>query len=126
MSPEMSETQIFDSLLPKYIKIENPTHGEPEHMRLRSFPLVIRLHKFKKENKQLEFVYSELLLYRHFRSEDELHRNDPKRCAELYMECLEGESISRVEKIKSIVMKYQEGVEEGRMKADELLESANS
>ena len=70
-------------LLPKYITLSDPRPGEPCYLRLHSFPLVVRLHKFNRTKQRHEYLYSELLQYHAFRSEEELSRNDEKQCAEL-------------------------------------------
>ena len=53
-------------------------------MKLRSFPLVLRMHKFKESKNPHEFFYSELLLYKHWRSEDELREDSFDECLKLF------------------------------------------
>ena len=53
-------------------------------MRLRTFPAVLRMHRFKEEKDAHEFFFSELLLYKHWRSEDELFPDDFESCLNLF------------------------------------------
>jgi hypothetical protein len=55
--------------LPKYIKLN---HGG--HMRLRGFPLILRIHSSKKKKEEYEGIYSELLLFSNWRDENELRQ----------------------------------------------------
>ena len=57
MNPDMTEEEIYELVLPKYIMITDPVPGEPEYMSLRSYPLAARLHKFQKNNDHLEYIY---------------------------------------------------------------------
>ena len=86
MTSGMTDEDLYKLALPKYIKLLNPLSVEPTYMSLRSFPLVIRLHKYRKNHDPLEYIYSELLLYKAFKDESEFLREDDKKCAELYME----------------------------------------
>ena len=117
----MSVDEYKSKLLPKYIELTNPLPGEPQYLRLRSFPIAIKQNMINKDNKQHEYLYSELLLYKPFRNEEELHPHDMKQCAELYLECNEGEEITKLQKVKRILMEHQESVVEGREKAQEIL-----
>ena len=54
--------------LPKTIQLQNNLGV----MKLRSYPCVLRMHKFKESSDPHQFFYSELLLYRHWRKEEEL------------------------------------------------------
>ena len=55
-------------------------------MRLRSFPCVLRMHKFKESHDPHQFFYSELLLYKHWRNEEDLREDDQEKCFELFNE----------------------------------------
>ena len=91
---DMSVEEYSSILLPKYITLLDPKPGEPCYLKLRSFPLVVRLHKFNHTKERHEYLYSELLQYHAFRSEEELSRHDEKQCAELYCETVNGEEIT--------------------------------
>ena len=117
----MSVKEFSNLLLPKYISLLNPKPGEPRYLRLRSFPLIVRLHKFNCTKERHEYLYSELLQYRAFRCEEQLSRNDEKQCAELYCETADGEEITKVVKLKNILMEHQESVQEGKSKAESIL-----
>ena len=121
---EMSVEEYSSLLLPKYISLSDPKPGEPCYLRLRSFPLVVRLHKFNRTKERHEYLYSEILQYHAFRNEEELCRNDEKQCAELYCETVNGEGITKVVKLKSILMEHQESVLEGKSKAEAILSDA--
>ena len=69
-------------------------------------------------------MYSELLLYRSFLSEDELYRNDEKKCAELYCEKVDNADETKIEKVKGIVMEHLESVLEGKEKAEAIIQSS--
>ena len=121
---DMSVEEYSNLLLPKYISLLDPKPGEPRYLRLRSFPLVVRLHKFNVTKERHEYLYSELLQYRAFRCESQLSRNDEKQCAELYCESANGEEITKVVKLKNILMEHQESVQEGKSKAEAILSDA--
>ena len=121
---DMSVKEYSNLLLPKYISLLDPKPGEPRYLRLRSFPLVVRLHKFNITKERHEYLYSELLQYRAFRCEEQLSRNDEKQCAELYRETANGEEITKVVKLKNILMEHQESVQEGKSKAEAILSDA--
>ena len=121
---DMSVKEYSSLLLPKYISLSDPKPGEPCYLRLRSFPLVVRLHKFNRTKEHHEYLSSELLQYHAFRSEEELSRNDEKQCAELYCETVNGEEITKVVKLKNILMEHQESVLEGKSKAEAILSAA--
>ena len=59
----------YTEKLPKYIKLN---HGG--HMRLRGFPLILRIHSSKKKKEPYEDIYSELLLFCPWRNENELRQ----------------------------------------------------
>ena len=94
-------------------------------LSLRKFPLVVRFHKPKKDQ-HLEYIYSELLLYKPFRSEDEFCRDNEERCIALYLDKYPDSSLTKIEAVKNIVMPYLNSVLEGREKAEELLAQQKS
>ena len=89
-------------------------------MRRRSFEAVIRRHKFKQELNPHEFFYSELLLFRPWFSETELHQDSAELCQILYNECdakkmNEGESLlTKIEIVQKGLFPHRLDVQEGR------------
>ena len=49
MNSEITEAEIEELLLPKYMQISDPIPGEHMFMSLHSHPLVARLHKLRKD-----------------------------------------------------------------------------
>ena len=77
-----SEQQIFDSTtcLPCHIFLFDKKLG---YMRIRSFPAILRIHSKKKDNH--EQLYSEMMLYCHWRNEvEDLKRWCPTECESQY------------------------------------------
>ena len=70
---------ITGGKLPKYIRL---TDGSP--MKLRTYPMILRLHASKNKTNPHERIYSELLLFWPWRSEDDLHPHDEEECRKLY------------------------------------------
>ena len=91
--------------LPKgtYIKLAN----DMGYMRLRNIPAVLRMHNYSREDAQKE-MYSEILFYRPFRSEEELPSNDFEKCIELFSEMDPGEDLKPIECQKSKIDKVKE------------------
>ena len=67
--------------MPIVIQLKDPLLG---CMKLREFEAVLKYHKFREDVDALGFFYSELLLYKHWRSEDELRDDDFDACLALY------------------------------------------
>ena len=63
--------------LPHAIQLSDPQLG---YMRCRTFPAVFREHKFKEQKDPHQFYYNELLMYKHWRSEDEFSTTDVTQC----------------------------------------------
>ena len=93
--------------LPKgsYIKLAN----NMGYMRLRNIPSVLRMHNYSKEDAQKE-MYSEILFYRPFRTEQELPNNDFDKCIELFSEMDPGEDMKPIESQKSKIQKVKEKI----------------
>jgi hypothetical protein len=73
-----------ESHLPKYIKIEI-SNRQSVIMSLRTKPAVMRLHKFKETGDYHQFMYSEMLLFYHWRKEtEELEYESSTQCKILY------------------------------------------
>ena len=70
---------MTDTFLPNYIKLSNDTY-----MKVRKTPAVLRKHRFRIDTQYHEFLYSDLLFYLPWRSEDELFYDNFERCLELY------------------------------------------
>ena len=135
----MTVEQYRELLLPRYIEISDPYEGEPKYMclRINTGAKAIRTHNFQKSKNNHEFLYSELLQYTPWRNEEkDLHLNNSEACADCYNEKVshalpeghvesEGEgdnSVTKVNKVKSILMEHLEDVEEGKRKAAEILD----
>ena len=56
------------------------------YMRLRSVPAVLRMHKFREDKDPHEYFFSELLLYRPWQNEAELHPHNLEACLNLFEE----------------------------------------
>ena len=80
-----SWSNTLESEMPRYIKLDSKLGN----MKLRNHPSILRMHKFREDKDPHEFFYSELLLYRPWRSENELFPNDLRRCLELFDEEVE-------------------------------------
>ena len=97
--------------LPSFLKIDNPYPGEPPYMKKRNYPAVLRFHKFKADSNHKEYFFSEALLYRPFRKEEQLDQeirmlvpdtDDWRRFS------------SEIKCVKTQVMEYLEDVQEAR------------
>lgn len=87
-------------------------------MHIRKDPCVIRIHKINKSNNIHEFIYSELLLFHPWMTEEELHESDFNRCLEMYETPSNDESLTRIEVVKSLLLPHLNSVQEGRAKVD--------
>ena len=81
--------QVITSWNPQF-EVPLPTHiqlgGNLGYMKLRGVPAVLRLHKFREDKNPHEYFFSELLLYRPWRNEEELHPHDIDACLRLLKE----------------------------------------
>ena len=91
--------------LPKgtYIQLAN----NMGYMRLRNIPSVLRMHNYGKEDAMKE-MYSEVLFYCPFRTEQELPSNDIDRCIDIFSEMDIGENLKPLESQKSKIQKVKE------------------
>ena len=106
--------------LPTVISLNDPKLGI---MRLRTFPAILQRRKFKESEHAHEYFYSEALLYRHWRSEDELHPDSFDECLTLFNEpspC--NESITHVLYVKTHLFPEMNAVETARIMVEELSE----
>ena len=120
-SKEMGVEEYRSLLLPRYIELSNPQPGEPKFMRLREHPLAIKQHPINRSKHEHEYLYSELLAYRPFRNESELMRSNQQKCAKLFLEKNDNDEMTKIEKVKTIVMEHLESVLEGKSKAEVIL-----
>ncbi len=94
--------------IPQYTKLRNPLPKENPVQYKRSFPAALRFHKVNWDNKPHKFFLSELMLYIHFRDEEEEFRpDDPDFIEDLYTRNFE-----KIQRIKSKVMEHLHDVEE--------------
>ena len=96
-------------------------------MKLRGTPKVLRQHKFREENNPHEFFFSQLLLYRPWRKEEELFPSDIEECIQLYQEVDAEEAHksqhlrkSKVEKVQEKLFPLKNDVEEARAILEDL------
>ena len=101
--------------LPEYIVL-----GNGKMMRKRGFAAVLRRHKFKYDIDPHEFCYSEMLLFRPWRNENDLFSNMIDDCLNLYDECDRNAEIvneiplNKTETVKRGLFPHLIDVEEGR------------
>ena len=93
--------------LPEFIELDNPHPGEPNFMRKRNYPAVLRFHKVKASLQPEEYYYSEALLYTPFRSEAELEKRVAEASADNYITLN-----SKIQAVKFQVMEHLESTEE--------------
>jgi len=117
--PEMSNPQS----LPKYIELNDKNKSK---MRLRCFPAVLRMHRFKEENDAHEFFFSELLLYRHWRSEEELFPHDFESCLQLFQRKVENTETLVINWVKDNLFPEMNNVELARAVLEEFSDSRPS
>ena len=111
-------------LLPKYIKLSDSSLNAKKEqlLSLRKHALVVRLHQHSKTTDLHQFIYSQLLLYRPFRDEEELHYDDQEKCANLYLNTIDPSLPTDVNLMKTKIMPHIESVDEGREKALHIIE----
>ena len=85
--------------------------------------MVARMHRFSVKHKPHEHYFSELQLYRPFRSENELHPDNLEACKDLYEEKSLYNDRKKISNIKQLLMKYLEEVEVGTERAQEVMET---
>ena len=93
--------------MPKYIAIYPLQPGESPYMRLRSHQKIMRQFKYNKQTKYLQFVYSQMLLYRPFRNEADFHSENEATFVALFSEkILHAPHITKINFIKEIIMPH--------------------
>ena len=95
--------------------------GKKFHMKTRNYRSVLRWHKYREDKNPHEFVYSQLLLYRPWRSENELYPEDMSACVALCKEMEESEyekpsdmQFSKIEKVQQKMFPYMNYVDHAR------------
>ena len=102
-------------LIPNYTKLKDPLPKENPLQYKRSFPAALRFHKVNQDNKPHKYFLSELMLYIHFRDEEQEFRpNDPDLIERIYKE-----NYDKIQRIKSKVMEHLHDVEEARHYVEE-------
>ena len=104
--------------LPKILKLKTIFPGEPPFMRKRSRPVCLRFHKFKPDSHFESFLFSQALLYKPFKCEEDLEKelmNVDKNNVELLN--------SEIQCVKSQVMEYLEDVQEARFFVEEAIQT---
>ena len=72
--------KVTQKELPRYIKLKENLG----YMQLRQTPSILRLYKFRPDTDCHEFMYSNLLLYRPWRDEEELYPKDLQECKAIF------------------------------------------
>ena len=112
----MDETGESKIPLPEYIAIEDPLPGEPPFMKKRSFPAVLRFHKFKASVEPEDYYFAEALLYTAFRSEEELENRVAEAAKDGYITLS-----NEIHVVKAQIMEHLESTEEARFMVEEAL-----
>ena len=115
----MSYKNEYRTPLPKYFKLDPVYPGEPAYMRRREFPACLRFHKVKEHTDPQKYFKNEIMLYTHFKSEEELHFEDPEWVENKFKESHDGLN-RNIQVVKDQVMEHLESVEEARYFVDEL------
>ena len=97
--------------LPQYLKLSTVFPGEPPFMKKRKFPAVLRFHKFKLDTHPSEFFFSEALLYKPFRNEQDILDDIENIDAADYHH--------QIQCVKEQVMEHLENVTEARYFVEE-------
>ncbi len=118
----LSWCKKYETQLPLHIKLAG---GKLGYMKLRTFPKVLRIHKFKLNTTPHDFFYSELLLYRPWHTETELFADNFTKCHNLYWETNPQqlqepmtEQKSYLEQVKEKLFPLKNSVEEARALMD--------
>ena len=106
-----------ETYLPVTLRLENNMGV----MQLRTNPAVIRFHKYHHEKDPHEFMYTELLFFRPWRSEEELGYDSFEHCLQLYndMEANESQQSedvrrTKLEKMREKVFPSSSDIEKAR------------
>ena len=106
--------------LPFLIHLKDSSLGS---MKLRQFEAVLKFHKFRVDEEPHEFFYSELVLYKHWRSENELRQDDFNACLALYRTpSPDNPNITVIETVKNSLFPEMDNVEIARAILDDFTE----
>ena len=113
----ISWNEAYEIPLPYRIQLLNGKGN----MRLRQIPKILRMHNFHEMKEPHEYFFSELMLYRPWRSEDELHPGDMKKCIQVFNETDDQEQatnnlpkISKLQQVKTKIFPYKNNIEMAR------------
>ena len=117
----------YETALPTVIKLGKGLGV----MKLRGQPAVLRQHKFRQDLDPHEYFYSQLLLYKPWRTEEkDLHAHDLEACIRLFNEMEEEETLeaqstmrTNIEKTKGKLFPLKNDVEEARAMVEEVPDS---
>ena len=112
---EFPKNKMLVSWNPQYEKVL-PTHIELKHklgyMRLRERPAVLRIHKFREDKNPHEYLYSKLVLYCPWETEDELFEHDYEACQKKFK--YPGAEKSHIEIMEENLFPHANAVNESR------------
>ena len=108
--------------LPKFIQLNDLKPGEPKFMR-RRIRRVARFHKINRTKHPHEYYFSELQLYSKFTKESELEPDDMEKCKLLFEMKSVHNHTSKIQNVKTFLMKYLDTVEEGKENAKDIVDS---
>ena len=119
-----------EDYLPSFIKLSN----NKGYMRLRKLQKILRYHKFREDEDAHEYYYSELVLYKTWRSENEdLGKKSLDECLNLvneYEEAVLKENMdpreTNIGKLKAKLFPHKDGVQEARAMIEDLPEQRPS
>ena len=97
--------------LPEYLELSDVFPGEPPLMKKRKYPAVLRFHKFKIDTHPKEYFFSEALLYKPFKTEQDIFDAIETQDAAQYSE--------EIQCVKEQVMEHLENVTEARYFVEE-------
>ena len=119
MTSDPDTTQTEDLCVQFEFEDNELLPGEPNGMRKRTYPAVLRIFKHKENFNPDLYYFSELLLYKPHRHESELFANNIEKCFALYTEPVECDRFhntkSKILFVKEQVMEHLQGVDEARM-----------
>lgn len=108
--------------LPSILKLIQTHPDEPPYMRKRINPAIMRIHKFNKNNETNSYWFSELLLYKPYRNENEIDKlleeintiSEDEDKQMKYTKMLE-----EISMVKKHVMEHLQSAEEARLTVEE-------
>ncbi|HIC30472.1 MAG TPA: hypothetical protein EYO76_01005, partial [Flavobacteriaceae bacterium] len=103
--------RIKEIELPDFIELEG---SNTHRMKKRKYRSVMRFHKCKKDKVPHEYCYSELFLFKFWKTEDELFAENIDDCIDLYEKLDNKSKITKVVSVKDRLYPFLKSVEEGR------------